>query len=567
MKNINIFSKFLILLGGFILILLVFLFHNLNVSRTTLLEGRKQEIKSVTDAIISVARDYQARVDQGEIDQEAAIETYYRDLRALFYAGGTGSFFAYDDDGVITMDAELPALEGKNLWDFQDAHGNYVARDLIAASKRGGDYFRYVWSKPGKPEDQVFDKISWAAPLPWGHHIGTGLYIDDLDDQFQELVIENALFASVFFVVILGAGYWIARDISTPLGRLKTTLTRIGQGHYDDPMPGSERKDEIGKITQSIDHFRAQLKENDQLRTRQEEQKRTEVARRNKELRTLADTLEQDIKGLMTNMSQSVSNLGDNSSEVSTLIQKTSQHASEVNAATSATVENVNSVTAATEELTTSARAIGDQIQASSHVANNVSGEAVQANERVKALAQAIDRISDVVRLIEDITEQTNLLALNATIEAARAGDAGKGFAVVANEVRSLAGQTAKATTEITTQIKDIQTESQKALESVSGISHSITEVAEQANAAVSTVEQQNTAIQEIAERVARVSADTQTVSQSISFVSQNAEQTEQATQNLSSTSDHLAGESRTMEQKIDRFLNGIRTRVEDDSE
>ena len=62
-----------------------------------------------------------------------------------------------------------------------------------------------------------------------------------------------------------------------------------------------------------------------------------------------------------------------------------------------------------------------------------------------------------MIGLIQAIAGQTNLLALNATIEAARAGEAGRGFAVVASEVKSLAGQTGKATEEIAGQIGAIQ--------------------------------------------------------------------------------------------------------------
>ena len=70
---------------------------------------------------------------------------------------------------------------------------------------------------------------------------------------------------------------------------------------------------------------------------------------------------------------------------------------------------------------------------------------------------QAANRIGDVIKLIRSIAEETNLPALNATIEAARVGAARKGFAVVAQEAKALAAQTAKATSEISVQVAQMQ--------------------------------------------------------------------------------------------------------------
>ncbi|MFY9800398.1 MAG: PAS domain-containing methyl-accepting chemotaxis protein, partial [Methanoregula sp.] len=90
----------------------------------------------------------------------------------------------------------------------------------------------------------------------------------------------------------------------------------------------------------------------------------------------------------------------------------------------------------------------------------NVEKISKQSVDDITALNEQMRAISKIVNLITDIANQTNLLALNAAIEAARAGEHGRGFAVVAGEVKNLAGESKKASSQIETLIKSIQAKS-----------------------------------------------------------------------------------------------------------
>jgi methyl-accepting chemotaxis protein len=122
------------------------------------------------------------------------------------------------------------------------------------------------------------------------------------------------------------------------------------------------------------------------------------------------------------------------------------------------------STTASLEE---ALAAVGADARSSGQMGSQTAEVTGRADGSVTELNEAAARIGSVTQLIGEIAEQTNLLALNATIEAARAGAAGRSFAVVANEVKSLAGQTARATEEAAEHVRKIQQASQSSAEAL----------------------------------------------------------------------------------------------------
>lgn len=431
---------------------------------------------------------------------------------------------------------------------------------------------------------------------------------DQIDHELEEILQEveaftakavntataheiTALWSSMILAIVtlaLGGSvaFIVTKRIVSSVNGLTEATQSLADGDLQTDVPNYPDNTEVGRMSASVEVFRTNLIEAEELREEQEKAKARESERRQKDreekaaeearkaeealqqqqeaeeraanLSKICSDFETSVEEILTTLAAGATELEQTAQTMNQNAEMTQEQAGIGASASTEASANVQTVASAAEELSASITEISRQVTDSSAIANSGANDAEVANDKVKTLAESAQSIGEVIDLISDIANQTNLLSLNATIEAARAGDAGKGFAVVASEVKNLAGQTEKATEDIRTQIEAIQNRTEDAVQAIETITEVIGKINETSGSIASAVEEQGAATQDIAQSVEEAALGTTQVSSSIEEVSQAATQTGAAANEVLTTSSELAQRSNQLQKHVEDFLSKL---------
>ncbi|MBI5260239.1 MAG: HAMP domain-containing protein [Bradyrhizobium sp.] len=366
-------------------------------------------------------------------------------------------------------------------------------------------------------------------------------------------------FSAVFLILLSLFYLWFTRfRVVVPIRLSMEAMQRLADGNKQIVVPYTNKKDEIGNMARTVETFRQSMIHADELEFSKRAADQAIIAQGARRAE-LTDSFGVSSDKLLNIVDNAVANVRETAGDVRVLAERTGKETEEVTHAAQTATNNVRDVAEATEQLNASIQEIASRVEESTAITRNAVDGISALDKTMGELSTAAQRIGEIVAMIEQIAGQTDLLALNASIEAQRAGAAGRGFAVVANEVKVLAGQTAKATQDIGGQVQQIQSKTFASVSALKEVAETVTKADSIVASIASAVEEQSAVAGGIARNIGEAARSNDAVAESMLRLSAQAADVGNKSVEMGSVIEQLGKEASTMQKTVREFLGEVR--------
>jgi methyl-accepting chemotaxis protein len=197
----SIIKKLLLLYLVIIMGILSFLGFFYQSFSTNLRLEKKAQAKQLSEVGMSVIKYFHQRALIGELTEKQAKHCALNSLQNVRY-GKNGYYWMNNGKGILIMQPFEKQRVGKDLTDWTDINKKYIFREFVEIAKNGGGWVDYFWPKP--KSEKPYSKVSYVSYYsPWDWVLGNGLYLDDMEKDIHNTLIQASSILLVCFLVFI----------------------------------------------------------------------------------------------------------------------------------------------------------------------------------------------------------------------------------------------------------------------------------------------------------------------------------------------------------------------------
>ena len=368
--------------------------------------------------------------------------TKYDNLKTVsiddLYTDENGNFivsFLRDENGQLVRDEKLASK-----MDFSRAKTVY--RDLLKSAFNAAKNSTLIDNSEKKviyfkdPQTRKSYCVSYALIRP-----GNWVLVHSIPESVILASVTKYIYGNlagfILFISIVAAIMVFSKRFLKRVAMATNIAEEISRGNLRMPMPSTANmsNDETGRLVRSMTHMVRKL---------------SAMLRGMKDSEQMLYDTANNIEKASLNYEHSIHGVADSSDS----IRSAAKYITDTEEELCKSSETLRDASAETAELAEMGR---KNLGAMEGAMSELSKSTVVVARRLSIINERANNINSVITTISKVADETNLLSFNASIEAEKAGAYGVGFAVVAREIGRLAEQTAGATADIETIVRDVQ--------------------------------------------------------------------------------------------------------------
>jgi len=167
--------------------------------------GKKEMIKELVNSASSILYKYDSEYSKGLITKEEAQLIAIKEIQSLRYGQENIDYFWMSDlNPTMIMHPYRKDLNNKDLNNYTDPEGKKIFVEFAKVVRENNEgYVDYKWQSKNDTS-LIVQKLSFVKLFkPWAWVIGTGIYVEDVEEEISLLTSELTKISVVISLLII----------------------------------------------------------------------------------------------------------------------------------------------------------------------------------------------------------------------------------------------------------------------------------------------------------------------------------------------------------------------------